>query len=48
MADDRINPKPPGLHHVAWAAGIVGLPVSHYWLVAKVEPFYSSIYCFLW
>jgi hypothetical protein len=28
--------------------GIVGLPLSHYWLVAKVEPFYSLIYCFLW
>ena len=48
MTEDKINPKTPRLHHVAWAAGIVGLPVSHYWLVAKVEPFYSSIYCFLW
>ena len=36
------------LHRLAWAAGIVGLPLSHYWLVAQVEPFYSSIYCFLW
>ncbi len=36
------------LHRLAWMAGIVGLPVSHYWLVAQVEPFYSSIYCFLW
>jgi hypothetical protein len=24
------------------------LPLSHYWLVAQIEPFYSSIYCFLW
>jgi len=48
MADDRTNPKPLALHQVAWVAGIIGLPVSHYWLVAKIEPFYSSIYCFLW
>jgi len=33
---------------VAWLLGIVGLALSHYWLVAKVEPFYSSIYVFLW
>jgi hypothetical protein len=37
-----------GLHRLAWAAGLIGLPLSHYWLIAKVEPFYSSIYCFLW
>ena len=36
------------LHRLAWVAGMVGLPLSHYWLVAQVEPFYSSIYCFLW
>ena len=49
MADDRkCNPQPTGLHRLAWAAGIIGLPLSHYWLVAKIEPFYSSIYCFLW
>jgi hypothetical protein len=36
------------LHRVAWMAGLVGLPLSHYWLVAQIEPFYSSIYCFLW
>ena len=36
------------LHRLAWAAGMVGLPLSHYWLAAKIEPFYSSIYCFLW
>jgi hypothetical protein len=33
---------------VAWVAGLIGLPLAHYWLVAQVEPFYSSIYCFLW
>ena len=49
MADDSTrNPPPMGLHRLAWAAGIIGLPLSHYWLVAKIEPFYSSIYCFLW
>ena len=37
-----------GLHRLAWAAGLIGLPLSHYWLAAQVEPFYSSIYCFLW
>jgi hypothetical protein len=42
------NRKSLGMHHVAWAAGIIGLPLSHYWLVAKVEPFFSAIYCFLW
>src|SRR5437667_237294 len=48
MADDRkCNPQPTGLHRLAWAAGIIGLPLSHYWLAAKIEPFYSSIYCFL-
>lgn len=47
MANDR-NPGMMGLHRVAWAAGIIGLPLSHYWLVAKIEPFFSSIYCFLW
>jgi len=36
------------LHRLAWVAGVVGLPLSHYWLVAQVEPFYSPIYCFLW
>jgi hypothetical protein len=35
-------------HRFGWAAGLIGLPVSHYWLLAKVEPFYSSIYCFVW
>jgi hypothetical protein len=49
MADEtQRNPQPRGLHRLAWAAGIIGLPLSHYWLVAKIEPFYSSIYCFLW
>src|SRR5437867_2459738 len=42
------NPHLMGLHRLAWAAGLIGLPLSHYWLVAKIEPFYSSIYCFLW
>jgi hypothetical protein len=37
-----------GLHRLAWVAGIIGLPLSHYWLVAKIEPFYSAIYCCLW
>ena len=36
------------LHRFAWALGLIALPLSHYWLVAKIEPFYSSIYCFLW
>ncbi len=36
------------LYHLAWAAGLLGLPLSHYWLLKQVEPFYSSIYCFLW
>jgi hypothetical protein len=36
------------LHRLAWVAGLIGLPLSHYWLAAQVEPFYSSIYCFLW
>ena len=49
MADDnKSNPHPLGLHRLAWVVGFIGLPLSHYWLVAKVEPFYSSIYCFLW
>jgi hypothetical protein len=49
MADDsKHNPQPLGLHRLAWAAGMIGLPLSHYWLVAQIEPFYSSIYCFLW
>ncbi len=33
---------------LAWIIGAVGLPLAHYWLAAKIEPFYSSIYCFLW
>ena len=49
MADDsNRNPQSMGLHRLAWATGMIGLPLSHYWLVAKIEPFYSSIYCFLW
>jgi hypothetical protein len=36
------------LHRLAWLAGMVGLALSHYWLAAQIEPFYSSIYCFLW
>jgi len=49
MPDDSTrNPHPMRLHRLAWATGMVGVPLSHYWLVAKIEPFYSSIYCFLW
>jgi hypothetical protein len=49
MADDsKRDPHPVGLHRLAWAAGVIGLPLSHFWLVTKIEPFYSSIYCFLW
>ena len=36
------------MHLVAWIAGGIGLPLAHYWLVARVEPFYSFIYIFLW
>ena len=36
------------MYRLAWFLGVIGLPLSHYWLVAKIEPFYSSIYCFLW
>jgi hypothetical protein len=42
------TPQSIGLHRLAWAAGMIGLPLSHYWLIAKIEPFYSSIYSFLW
>src|SRR6058998_3648812 len=50
LMDDEThrNSQRMGLHRLAWAAGIIGLPLSHYWLAAKIEPFYSSIYCFLW
>src|ERR1044071_3849323 len=47
MAAQR-NLQRMALHRLAWAAGIIGLPLSHYWLGQKIEPFYSSIYCFLW
>src|ERR1044071_7834358 len=43
-----LNPKSLRFHTLAWTAGIIGLPLSHYWLVEKIEPFYSGIYCFLW
>ena len=39
------------MHRIAWTAwalGAIGLPLSHYWLLARVEPFYSLIYIFLW
>ena len=36
------------MYRLAWIMGVIGLPLSHYWLAAKIEPFYSSIYCFLW
>ena len=36
------------MYRVAWIIGAIGLPLSHYWLAATIEPFYSSIYCFLW
>jgi len=36
------------MHRLAWIMGLIGLPLAHYWLAAKIEPFYSSIYCFLW
>ncbi len=36
------------LYHLAWVVGLLGLPLSHYWLLAQVEPFYFSIYCLLW
>jgi len=46
--DTPRNSLPVRLHHLAWTAGLIGLPLSHYWLLAKIEPFYSSIYCWLW
>ena len=45
---DGHTPRRMRLHRVAWAVGILGLPLSHYWLASKIEPFYSAIYCFLW
>jgi hypothetical protein len=36
------------VHRIAWILGAIGLPLSHYWLVARVEPFFSLIYIFLW
>jgi hypothetical protein len=36
------------MHWLFWILGMVGFPLSHYWLIAGVEPFYSSIYCCLW
>ncbi|HNY26732.1 MAG TPA: DUF4332 domain-containing protein, partial [Candidatus Sumerlaeota bacterium] len=31
-----------------WIAGLVGLPLGHWFLFAQIEPFYSGIYTFLW
>jgi len=31
-----------------WAAGLIGLPLSHWFLLAPMEPFYSGIYSCLW
>jgi len=31
-----------------WAAGLAGLPLSHWLLFARIDPFYSVIYPFLW
>jgi hypothetical protein len=36
------------MHRLAWILGLIGVPLSHYWLIARAEPFYSLIYCFLW
>jgi hypothetical protein len=36
------------VHRLAWVTGLVGLPLSHYWLVAQIEPCYSYMYCFVW
>jgi hypothetical protein len=49
MTEDwQLNTQSRGLHRLAWAGGMIGLPLAHYWLVAQIEPYYSSIYCFLW
>jgi len=36
------------MYRLAWILGAIGLPLAHHWLAAKIEPFYSLIYCFLW
>ncbi len=33
---------------ILWIMGIIGLPLAHWFLLAKIEPFYSAIYTFLW
>lgn len=38
----------PTLIRLLWLVGIVGLPLSNILLIKQVEPFYSSIYGFLW
>jgi hypothetical protein len=31
-----------------WALGVIGLPLAHWCLFAKIEPFYTPIYAYLW
>ncbi|MBN1866320.1 DUF4332 domain-containing protein [Candidatus Sumerlaeota bacterium] len=34
--------------HFLWFLGLAGVPASHWLLLAKIEPFYTPIYAFLW
>jgi hypothetical protein len=38
----------PWYCRLLWGIGIAGLPLAHWCLVAKIEPFYTPIYCYLW
>lgn len=34
--------------HFLWALGAAGLPLAHYALLSRVEPFYTGVYSLLW
>jgi hypothetical protein len=43
MAQPRLK-----LCHLLWILGLLGLPLSHYALFARTEPFYTGVYSLLW
>ena len=41
-------PRVPFFCPLLWALGVMGLPLAHWCLIAKIEPFYTPIYSYLW
>jgi hypothetical protein len=48
LDDNKQAPRVPFFCRPLWALGVMGLPLAHWCLFAKIEPFYTPIYAYLW